>query len=596
MSDIGWDAEEIKALGEQAWSIAGFSAAYRHTALFAVLVIVLLVFFRGPIGSELTRFYGDSYDGLIEISLLEHWYGVLARGDAWNVTGYFFPYADTLGYNDTDLVPGIPYALTRLLGGDPFVATLVAHMVMKAIGFVGMYVLLRRGMGIRWWLAIAGAATFATANASLLHMHHAQLLSVGLLPWLGFAAMQGWQGLVAGDRGRFLRWGLAVGGGYGLLAFNAFYAAWFFAFFVLILALVSLVATAPAWRRTLASSVRRLAAPLLIVTAAAIVSLVPLLLVYLPKLAAGARHDWELGAGRSLIGATGLLNVGSGNLVWGGVLDHGARILSGRPPLTGEARFGIPWGLLFLLGGAVVAAIRARRARPLEAAMATALVVSVLLMTRWPGGFSLWRYVYLTVPGADAVRVVSRFLLFALVPIVVIVFAYLDRVAWRRGVLMAVVAFLLVEEVQLAAPLAIDRSREMAMLRDVVPPPAACRVVAVVSARRSTASTMAEATRISAMWNNEPPGMLADNYRHNVDAMLIAVYRGWPTINGFSSFNPPDAVFYAPDSPSYLERVERYARGHRLTGLCMLDRRRAQPWSPVATAGPAPAGPDRPAA
>ena len=101
----------------------------------AVLAVVLLVFFRGPIGSGLSRFYGDSYDGLIEVALLEHRYGVLARGDAWNVTGYFFPYPDTIGYNDTDLVSGVPYALTRLFGGDPFVATVVAHMAMKAIVF-----------------------------------------------------------------------------------------------------------------------------------------------------------------------------------------------------------------------------------------------------------------------------------------------------------------------------------------------------------------------------------------------------------------------------------------------------------------------------
>jgi len=60
--------------------------------------------------------------------------------------------------------------------------------------------------------------------------------------------------------------------------------------------------------------------------------------------------------------------------------------------------------------------------------------------------------------------------------------------------------------------------------------------------------------------------------------MFIASYRNVPTINGFSTFNPPDWEFSHSDAPDYLERIARYARRHGLTALCGLDVRRRPRW------------------
>jgi hypothetical protein len=160
------DADETKRAGRGA-----VAARWRRRGLVvAVLVACLAIFFRGPILSGFTRFYGDSYDGLIEIAILEHWHAVIAKGATWNLTGWFHPYADTLGYNDTNIVPGLFYAVARMIGSDPCIATLFAHAVMKTIGFLGMAALLRRGLSVRLPFALLGAALFATANASLLHI------------------------------------------------------------------------------------------------------------------------------------------------------------------------------------------------------------------------------------------------------------------------------------------------------------------------------------------------------------------------------------------------------------------------------------------
>jgi len=56
-------------------------------------------------------------------------------------------------------------------------------------------------------------------------------------------------------------------------------------------------------------------------------------------------------------------------------------------------------------------------------------------------------------------------------------------------------------------------------------------------------------------------------YSHNVDAMLIAETTNLPTINGFSTFDPPDWNFDDPTRSDYSARVAEYARKHGIDGL-----------------------------
>ncbi|WP_293881893.1 hypothetical protein [Sphingomonas sp.] len=557
----------------------------RRAIVALVLLLSLAVFFRDAALSHFTHFYGDSYDGMIEISILQHWYDVFVHGSAWSVTGYFHPYPDTISYNDTYFLPALVFTLARLGGSDPFLAAFVSHVLMKAAGFLGMYVLLRRGAAVRTWLALAGAAIFATANVSLLHMYHAQLLSVGLVPWLGFTALRTVQGVFLERPEQIRRFGVGFAVLFGLTAFNSFYMAWFFAFFTLMFAVVALVLAGKPGRASLSVAVQRQYPAVRVVLVAALVALVPLLLVYLPRVMEGAHHDWDSGISETVLGGAAFLNVGVGNLVWGQALDAGTRALTGHGPLGGEARVGIPYGLLIAtvlaLIQAVIQAGRQRGDNRLVLMLGCTLVVVIVLMMGWPGGFSIWRYVYQLVPGANAIRVITRFLIFALVPVVFIVVVTLDRTRWRNRALIPMIAFLLVEQVQMAAPLAMDRARQMAMLADVGPPPTACTAFFVVAARRDAAADVAESVSIAHGWSRNrevKPDLLLKLYRHNVDAMMIATYYNVPTINGVSTFAPPDWQFDDPDAPDYVGRVRDYASKHRLTGLCGLDVRRALHW------------------
>jgi len=147
--------------------------------------------------------------------------------------------------------------------------------------------------------------------------------------------------------------------------------------------------------------------------------------------------------------------------------------------------------------------------------------------------------------------------------------------AWReRAALLArsrpwlaatLVALLVAENLSAETPARISRTRQRAALCHIPPPPAGCASLYVVASRV-----------IEPVYINTELDAL---YPHNVDAMLLAELWRVPTINGFSTFNPPDWNFASPRAADYDVRVMAYARRHALHGLCRLDVRRQQPWT-----------------
>ena len=156
----------------------------RTTAWRVILVVAAVLsvgwFFRFHILSHFTLFSGDSYDGMIEISILQHWDNVFHGAEAWNDLSYFKPAANSLGYNDGYLLYGMIYTAARMTGLPLVAAAEAVNVVMKLIGFGAMYAFLVRRAECRPGWALAGAVLFTVADLTLIHVNHAQLLSVAL--------------------------------------------------------------------------------------------------------------------------------------------------------------------------------------------------------------------------------------------------------------------------------------------------------------------------------------------------------------------------------------------------------------------------------
>ncbi len=518
----------------------------------------LAVFFRGQLLDGFTLLLGDRYDGVIRLAILEHWRNVLRGAEAWNRTAYFWPVPDTLGYNDGNLGFGLLHAAFRGLGADPFLSGELVNIALRALGFLGAQALARRllGLGLCW--SLLAAALFTLANNLAIRASHAQLFGVSLAPGLALLLAEAVRALLAGRRRAVLGWGAGFVAAHAAWLLSGFYMAWYFTFFCAAALACWLAVAEAATRQALWQALRAQWLALAGLGALAVLLNLPFLLVYLPKAAETGMHAWTL-VRQYTPSPLDLVNVGERNLAWGWLVRLLNFAFRPQMPAWSEQMTGFPVALLALFAAALW--------RPPGGTLGRALVLATALtwaLTLHVGPVSPWWLVYEVIPGAPAVRVVARYQLFLALPVTLLAVAWLARQAPRlsRLSLGLLVALLLAEQLNGYSPAFLDRPYELARLRAVPPPPAACRSFHVTAA--PTDSRFGEA--------------VMDVYNHNTEAMLLAEIIGLPTIDGISTFNPqgwPDSL---PGTPDHAAAVRAYATAHGLVGLCGLDLRRFS-WS-----------------
>ena len=547
---------------------------FRALLLGLVCTATVAFFFRNQIANGFHVLSGDRYDAVIELALLEHWRNVLGGASAASETLFFYPVHGALGYNDGYLLFGLVYSLFRAAGLDPYLSGELVNVVLRAVCFLGMYAACRRilALGIPWALLAAVLATLSE-NMSAQALH-AQLFSVGLVPWMAVILDAAAKAFLAQERRRFLACTIAAALLFGAWLLTAFYTAWFFVFFFALFAAASVVlaqaSSRERWRRACLGQLPALA------TAAVLMglSLVPFLLVYLPKALETGQHGYNEVL-RNTPSVLDLVNVGANNLFYGPLVARMSAYF--WPPATGwsEQVAGFPLVLLALFVSATVWLWRRtdKSGDPqmrLAHAMAIAVIASWLLMIH-VGNVSAWAAVYALFPGARAIRVVSRYQLLLALPVIAVATLFLARQATRTyaAVLVIVCVALIGEQIDTAPPLALIRDKELAHLNAVPPPPRSCRAFFASSAWRSgfAAKAVPESEEAARMRR------LADRvYSHNVDAMMIAETRRIPTLNGFATFVPPGWDLADAAAASYRTRVARYARRYGVQrGLCALD-------------------------
>ena len=548
-------------------------AVARPAAIALVGLLSVAWFFRFQVAGGFSVHFGDRYDALIEVAILQHWTNVLAGAAAWDTVPWFHPHRGTLGYNDGYLLTGLLYAVGRWSGLSMTMAAEAAHAVYKIVGFVGMYALLRHAPATRPGWSLFGAALFTVADITLGHANHGQFFTLGLAPWAALLAWRFAHRLWNGDP--VWRDGVLFAMLFAAWISTAYYLAWFFTLFALVTLVVAAglggrAGTGRAARAVVAQRVP-LAGIFLIGTAL----LVPFLLVYLPKALETGMHDYAY-LSRSLLLPLELLNTGDANLLWSGPT---ALLRAAAPYLTTNHDFvyGSPPLFLVMTLVAVARLQRTPDAPPALVAVSLALVLCWMLVLDY-GGWSPWRVVHAVVPGAGGIREVGRIAILLLVPAVVIVTALLDRMHASRVAprfapwfapwfAIALAAVLLVEQVATTAPVDLAETETVDLLAGLPPPPGRCRGFYVVSARATSYRPLDPAND--------------GRFAHNVDAMMLAAHFRVPTINGFSTFAPSGWNFAEPTAPDYRARVRAYLARFGLRGMCELDRVHGRVWVQV---------------
>jgi hypothetical protein len=510
--------------------------------------------YRQQIANGFTLLAGDRYDGIISTTILEHWYKVFRGRAEWDEVGYFFPYTRVIAQTDGYFLLGVLYTPFRLLGFDQFVSAELVNMLIKAIGFSGMYVMCRRVFSLPFYWSLLAATLFTLSNGMTGHSSRSQLATIALTPAMVLLLWHSGRALVADQAGHFRKFGALAALLFGAWCLTCFYATWFLCYFGLVLLLVAAVRGGRQGLVFAKGLVTRHYVSFAFVLAVAILALGPFLYAYLPKAQeTGVRAYSE--ALQYTVTPENILQVGNDNLFLGKL--YNTILLQVTPDYTPQNEYyntGIALVLfvLFVLG-AVQLYRRGRTKQDFFLVSIMLATVITWLTTLKIGGHSLWYLPFHLVPGGRALRVVAAYHVFLALPIIVVVMRYLAsrKLGWPA---IAVLSTLLVVEELNAPALGLDRQAELARIALPVAPPKDCKIF------------------YTSAWENQNTlAGPADIYAHNVTAMLIAQELDIPTVNGVASFQPRDWDFAKPQQANYDARVASYASKHDLSGLCRLN-------------------------
>jgi hypothetical protein len=527
-----------------------------------VCCLTLLFFYRTHLFGHELHFTLDKYDSLIELSKLEHWFGVYRGWYYWRNPIYFYPEKGVLGYGDAYFLYGAFYSALRFFDVNPLISMEFTTATVRGVGFLAAWALLRRYFGSYVLTATFGAVLMTVSNGIYLGTMHTQLATVAFMPVSFFLAARTWELLI--KERRWAAAGTATGLGFLLVAWlmTAFYTFWFAGLFSLVaigaFAVLGRAQLVAVLRETLGKRRWRVLVPGMAIFG---LGLLPFALTHLPTARATGMHAIDV----IYFYTPQLLdfvNVGPGNLVWSGMSTWLHDIMLG-PTKTEELWQGFTPIELTALGIAAVAAFARSETRSRSSLIYQSLLVAIFFSMALEvqiGGFSLWAWIYKLVPGARAVRVVVRFQLVLLTIGALVIAIALERLAlnqqiWHRKLITILIGTAILAEQVNVFPIA-RLTRSDVLVFAAPPPPATCRVFYTVNPLVTPGASESE----------------RKYYIHSVQAMVLATLTRMPTVLGMDAFVPPGWNLHSPLSADYDIRVYTYAeRRGLLEGLCTID-------------------------
>jgi hypothetical protein len=529
------------------------AASIRVLIVAMVLTMCVAWLYRQQLLNGFTILAGDRYDGVISTTILEHWYNVFRGRSNWAEVNYFYPHVRSLANTDGYFIVGIIYAPFRQLGFDPFYSAELANMVVKSVGFIGMYWMCRRvfTMPLHW--ALLAAVLFTLNNGMTVHSSRSQLATVAFTPFMVILLWRGALAVRQSDFGKARHSGILAGLLFGAWCLTCFYAAWFFLYFFIVFGVIALITLGKPCLTLIREQITRHARSYLFVLAASLLALAPFLYAFLPKAKETGVRNYSESLAFTVL-PENILQLGKENIFVGKAYNE---ILLGLKPdyLPSHEYYNTGFGILLFLLFIIAATRIARQERKHNKLIFSLLLATTItwVSTLNVGGYSLWYAVFHIIPGAKALRVVSAYYIFLALPVIVITVRYLAMRRLPTALTLALAALLIMEELN-APALGLVRQTEMKRIALTQMPPSACKAF--------YASGWSDQTALTG-----PAGI----YAHNVSAMLIAQQLDIPTVNGIASFMAPDWDFANPNRQDYDARVRSYASKNDVQGLCRLD-------------------------
>jgi hypothetical protein len=546
------------------------------SATCAACLLALAIFFRDFLDSGFNLIAGNLGDNRLCIAIIEHWRAVLYGQAFFTSPNFYWPQLGVLGYSEAFFLHALPYLVGRAAGLDPYLAFELTLILFKAVGFFSMLWLLRSFIGVSRSVALVGSALFTLSNLYFISVGHSQLVAVVFVPLLIGIGCTAWRMYSKEQTVSGCIYGALFGALLALILYTSYYIGWFTTLAGGI-AILSACAYEVVRKRSFSSLniwIRAAVERGSIFATAALafeITVLPFVMTYLPALQQTGGRSFEeclLYSAQPI----DVVNIGSLNWIWGGLLDT-IRARSGYTPMIpSESQRGWPPLTLGLLAaGLLLGFLRAKgRNRPgseknkshfLSPVLGATFIVGWALSIK-VHEHSLWWLIFKFVPGGSAIRVPARFNFVLNILVVVVVCLVLDQLyrGKRHSMTISfwvVSAFLLLEQTNTVPTHHINRDSEHAIFGRVHRPPSACTSFFLASPATP----------------ERPP------YADQIDAMLIARINNLPTVNGYSGWSPPGWNLAGLDR-DYLAHVRRWVQSRGIAaGICGLDLRDGN-WSP----------------
>ena len=242
------------------------------------------------------------------------------------------------------------------------------------------------------------------------------------------------------------------------------------------------------------------------------------------------------------------------------VVEPDANNVGREPDILSKNRGGRPWEPG---NGVVIAA--AQRPLPTDSSAimrraavlgCAAVCAGLFLVTIKVGSLSLFRIFYALVPGAAAIRAGCRAMIVAnLFAVIAIALGCAGarpplsrhRFGFPASLGLALLALAVVEQINFAPTAQLSRAFDIARLQHVQAAPSSCRSFYVSDERK-----------------RQP-------YEVQIDAMLVALERERPTINGYSGLFPPGWDLFDTKDAAYEQHVAAWIASRKLEGVCRVD-------------------------
>ena len=440
----------------------------------------------------------------------------------------FFPAPNTAAYSDALLGVAPFYWPWRAMGIAPDTSFQLWMLAVATANYLAALALFARGFRCRPLGAATGATLFCFASIRVEQLIHPQLVSQFYLAIAVLALVR----LFESDpnarpthdvRARGDAWIVVLALACVGQLYASYYNAWFL-FLAMVLAALWCVLVRE-WRRNLWALLRTHWRALCATVALSALLIAPLAIHY-------AQASSQVGM-RSFFTVQAMLpRVQSWAYMGPGSWLYGA--LAERPPfhvipMEDEQRLGA--GIATML--VALAGLWGARRRRVVQVVTLVPVAMALLATEWPGGFTAWHAVYAIVPGAAAMRAVSRIGIALALPLSLGVALAVDRMAtamaasrWTRDRVARGLAIALVLVV-----VALEQGQRLPSYDKH-------------DARARTTRVAREVGPACTAFLSTIIGGKEDPWRYHVDAMWASMERGVPTINGYSGNEPPGWTFY----------------------------------------------------